>query len=239
LVIELGRIIEDESLRDKTRIFADREDAGRKVAELLLSKGKYENPVVCAIPSGGVPIGLEIARELSCPLEVAVVRKIQIPWNPEAGFGAVTWDGRVFVDQNLVSRLNLPDDAVASAVEKARTNVQERLQRFAGGRPPSNLEGKTVFVADDGLATGSTMFAAVEAIRARSPARVIVAIPTGPVSSVAFLAQEVDEVICPNIRGGLSFAVAEAYTQWRDLSEDEVIESLRMAQEMGLFGIPA
>jgi len=235
----MGRIIEDESLRDETGMFSDREDAGRKVAELILSKDTYENPVVCAIPSGGVPIGLEIARELSCPLEVAVVRKPQIPWNPEAGFGAVTWDGRVFIDRNLVARLNLPDDAVAAAVEKARTNVQERLRKFTGGCPPSGLGGKTVIIADDGLATGFTMFAAVEAIRARSPARMIVAIPTGSVSSVAFLASEVDEVVCPNIRGGYSFAVAEAYTEWHDLSEDEVMESLRMAQEMGMFGIPA
>ncbi|WP_054847521.1 hypothetical protein [Methanoculleus chikugoensis] len=128
-------------------------------------------PVICAIPAGGIPPGgLEVARALKAPpLRMAVVRKVQVPWNPEAGFGAVTWNGQVFLNHPLVNALALSDAEVNAAVAKAKKNVKERIAKFAGGREEPGIENRTAILIDDGLATGYTMLAAIEAARAGLP----------------------------------------------------------------------
>jgi putative phosphoribosyl transferase len=234
-MLEMGRVIENKSLRDRLGVFEDRTDAGRQLAATLSSLDTIENPVICAIPAGGVPLGLEVARALQAPLRIAVVRKVQIPWNPEAGFGAVTWDGRVFLNRALMAGLDLSEAEVNAAVARARANVEERMEKFGGGKSPVTLEGRTAILIDDGLATGYTMLAAVEAARTELPAEIIVAVPTGSLQSVDFIAQRVDLVVCLNIRTGYSFAVAQAYDRWHDLTEREVQELLIQARDMGLF----
>lgn len=234
-MLDMGRVIEDASLRDRSHVFEDRTDAGRKLAASLSTLEEIENPVVCPIPAGGVPLGIEVARALSAPLRMAVVRKVQIPWNPEAGFGAVTWDGRVFLNRDMLAVLALTDEEIDAAVEKARQNVRERLERFSSGRPEPSLEDATAVLIDDGLATGYTMLAALKAAATESPRRVIVAVPTGSLRSVEFMAEKADLVVCLNIRTGYSFAVAAAYRRWHDLSDSEVENLLIQARDMGLF----
>lgn len=235
LVVAMGSIIEDKALQNRVSVFGDRTEAGRRVASLIVRERIDDNPVVCAIPAGGVPIGIEVARALGCPLRMAVVRKVQIPWNPEAGFGAVTWDGRVFLNQDLLAGLRLTDEAVDAAVEKARRSVKERLAMFVGDRKEPPLSDTTVILTDDGLASGYTMFAAVRAARSEGPREVVVAVPTGSADAVTFLAREADLVICTNVRTGYAFAVAEAYERWYDLSDRDVKDILKQAQDMGLF----
>ena len=234
-MLDTGRIIEDRAMRDRRRVFADRTDAGRHLAAALSPLDMDAEVVVCAIPAGGVPPGLEVARALKAPLRMAVVRKVQIPWNPEAGFGAVTWDGRVFLNRALMAGLDLSETDVNAAVAKARRNVEERMEKFSGGRQEPELEGRIAILVDDGLATGYTMLAAVETVLTASPVRVIVAVPTGSLRAVEFIARKADIVVCSNIRTGRTFAVAEAYERWHDITDREVEELLIQARDMGLF----
>lgn len=214
--------MEDTNLHDRTRVFEDRADAGRRLAAFIHTNLVIENGIVCAIPAGGVPVGIEIARGARLPFTIVVVRKIQIPWNTEAGFGAMTWDGRVFLNEPFVTRLSLTKREIDAAIRTTRENVKARQQKFTGDRPMPTLEGRTVIVTDDGLASGYTMHAAVQAIRSGSPREVIVAVPTGSPGAISLLKEEADRIVCLNIRTSYSFAVADAYRQWYDLSDEEV-----------------
>jgi predicted phosphoribosyltransferase len=234
-MLDSSRIIEDRALRDRLAVFEDRTDAGRHLAATLSSMETLTEPVICAIPAGGVPPGLEVARALTAPLRMAVVRKVQVPWNPEAGFGAVTWDGRVFLNRALLAGLDLREAEVNAAIAKAKKNVADRLEKFSGGRQEPGLEGRAAILIDDGLATGYTMLAAVEAARAESPRKIIVAVPTGSLHAVNFIARKADLVVCSNIRTSPTFAVAQAYERWHDLSDQEVQELLIQAKDMGLI----
>jgi predicted phosphoribosyltransferase len=234
-MLDSSRIIEDRALRDRLAVFKDRTDAGRHLAATLSSMETLTEPVICAIPAGGVPPGLEVARALRAPLRMAVVRKVQVPWNPEAGFGAVTWDGRVFLNRALLAGLDLREAEVNAAIAKAKKNVADRLEKFSGGRQEPGLEGRAAILIDDGLATGYTMLAAVEAARAESPRKIIVAVPTGSLHAVNFIARKADLVVCSNIRTSPTFAVAQAYERWHDLSDQEVQELLIQAKDMGLI----
>jgi putative phosphoribosyl transferase len=227
----MGSIIDDPRLRDKRFVFSDRHDAGKKLGFFLTSRPLLQEPVVIAIPAGGVPVGVEIARILRAPLSLAIVRKIQIPGNTEAGFGAVTWDGHVLINEQLRNTLGLSQNEVDTAIAATRRNIRDRIARFATGRPFPDLTKKCVILTDDGLASGYTMLAAVTSIRTMNPQRVIVAIPTSSASSAESIAREVDEVICLNIRTGQRFAVAEAYRHWYDLDDREVIAELASVTE--------
>ncbi len=234
-MLDTGRVIEDRSMRDRLGVFENRTDAGRQLAATLSLLETIVEPVICAIPAGGVPPGLEVARALKAPLRMAVVRKVQIPWNPEAGFGAVTWDGRVFLNRALMDGLDLSEAEVNAAIAKAQKNVEERIEKFAGGREEPGIEGQAAILIDDGLATGYTMFAAIEAARAGSPRQVVVAVPTGSLHAVNFIARKADLVICLNIRTSRTFAVAQAYERWHDVTDQEVQELLIQARDMGLL----
>ncbi|HZD43858.1 MAG TPA: phosphoribosyltransferase, partial [Methanomicrobiales archaeon] len=152
--MDVGKIVEDADLRDRTGVFADRMDAGRRLGGLMRSLTGLERAVVFAIPSGGVPIGMEVAQALSCQMRVAVVRKVHVPWNPEAGFGSVAWDGRVIIDEELAARLGIGKEEIQHEVESTRRNVQERMEKFGGDNPDLAIEGKDAVITDDGLAAG-------------------------------------------------------------------------------------
>jgi putative phosphoribosyl transferase len=232
----MGSIIDDPRLRDKRFVFSDRHDAGKKLGFFLTSRPLLQEPVVIAIPAGGVPVGVEIARILRAPLSLAIVRKIQVPGNTEAGFGAVSWDGHVLINEQLRNTLGLSQNEVDTAIAATRRNIRDRIARFATGRPFPDLTKKCVILTDDGLASGYTMLAAVTSIRTMNPQRVIVAIPTSSASSAERIAREVDEVLCLNIRTGQRFAVAEAYRHWYDLDDREVIAELASVTET--YGTP-
>jgi putative phosphoribosyl transferase len=230
----MGEIREDPRLRDRLVPFADRMDAGRKLATYLSGPDPADT-CVCAIPAGGVPVGVEIALALRLPFLLAVVRKIRIPGNPEAGFGAVTWDGRIHLNERLMTGLNLTKGEIAGAIAIAQANVRDRLKRFGVNASFPRLTGKSAILVDDGLASGYTMIAAVDAIRACNPASVVVAVPTGSAGAVTRVAEAADVLVCPNIRTGYSFAVADAYTHWHDLSDSEVLAELQRVRDAGLF----
>ncbi len=222
----MGGILDNPQLRERRFVFTDRQDAGKQLGMFIRSHLEYPDPVVAAIPAGGIPVGKGVALALGASLELAVVRKIQIPGNTEAGFGAVTWDGKVMINERLRAALGLSQAEVDSAVALTRKNVLERIARFTGGRPFPDLAGKTIILVDDGLASGFTMLAAVASVRTSGPAHIIVAVPTSSASSAERVAAEVDRLICLNIRSSLRFAVAEAYKHWYDLDDREVMKEL-------------
>jgi predicted phosphoribosyltransferase len=232
----MGILLQDPALNNKSGVFRDRCDAGKRLAEFIKQEIFWENAVICAIPSGGIPVGVEIAQELSLPLTVIVVRKLQIPWNTEAGFGSMTWDGTVYINRDLVNRLTLSDEEIARAVEKTAESIRERMALYAGYMKfLTRLAGKMIILTDDGLASGYTMLAAVRSLRTLGPDRIIIAVPTGSAGAAALVSTETDTMICLNIITGPSFAVAQAYGYWHDLDDREVEKHLSRVRETGIF----
>lgn len=223
----MGEIIDDPLLRERIRVFSGRHDAGRRLGAFLLSLPAIRDPLVLAIPAGGVPVGKEIAKTLGAPFSLAIVRKVRIPGTTESGFGAVAWDGTVLINERLRDALFLSSSDVERAVSETAANVKERIMRFMAGTPMPSVAGKTVILTDDGLASGFTMLAAIRSVRAGGrPARVMVAVPTASRSSAELVGREADHLVCLNIRSGRSFAVADAYEEWYDLDDSEVLAEL-------------
>lgn len=232
-----GKVIDLPELREKRWVFEDRIEAGQVLADLMArDKERWPEPILLAIPAGGVPVAAQIALKLSWPLEVAVVSKITPAWNTEFGYGAIAWDGTEIIDQEVVRQLGIDEAALEQDVRRTLERVNRRRQLLTSGRPFPELEGRSVFLVDDGLATGVTMRAAILAVRKRKPGAIAVAVPTGHAAAVARLAEEVDAVYCPNIRSEIPYAVAEAYRSWHDVSEQEArswLEQVWEAQEKG------
>ena len=226
-------VIEELAYRDKDLVFKDRLHAGALLADKLRPLLADRDVRLLAVPAGGVAVGYAVSQKLKIPLDVAVVRKIQIPWNTEAGFGAVTWDGKVLLNDLLVAQLGLRTEAVEQCISRTREMVRQRVQMFRGNTPLPDLNGKTAILVDDGLASGFTMRAAVESIRAQRPDKIIVAVPTASAGAIGLLAPKVEELVCLNVRRGPIFAVADAYEKWYDLSDDEVLEFLKRAETAG------
>ena len=218
----MGTIADNPRLRGQRFVFSGRRDAGQQLGEFVRALPDIGNPLVLAIPAGGVPVGKEVARALGAPFSLAVVRKIRIPGTTESGFGAVAWDGTVLINEPLRSALGLAQEEVDAAVAATQENVRERLARFMGDRHFPEVRGMTAVLCDDGLASGFTMLAAVRALRPGVPARIIVAVPTASASSAALVGREADLVACLNIRSGRTFAVADAYREWHDLDDQEL-----------------
>lgn len=197
---------------------------GHRLKELNL-----KNTVILAIPSGGVPVGKEVAKILSSPLDLIVVRKIQFPWTTEAGFGAVAADGTVYLGpQSQV----LPQEIVNIQTKKTIKEVKRREKRFLKGRR-IKLRGKTAILVDDGLAAGSTMFVAIKLVKKKNPRKIIVAVPTASGNAVQLIKPHVDKLISLYIHPkNLPFAVASSYQNWHDLKEEEVKDLL---EEVGGF----
>jgi predicted phosphoribosyltransferase len=218
----MAEIIEDKNLRDKTFVFQDREDAGKRLSEYLLDY-KGTDSIVLAIPAGGMAVAKEIKDALSLPFDLLIVRKIQIPWNPEAGFGAINLDGYVVFNEDLLSHLSLPERVITSQVEKTRETLKKRNLLFRQGRDFPSLKDKTVILVDDGLASGYTMIAAIEFVKKRNPSKIVVAAPTGSHKTAKKVSSFVDVLYCLNIRESYPYAVAEAYRNWYDVSDEEVL----------------
>jgi len=222
----MEKLTEEISLRDKYQVFEDRREAGRLLAEKLI-KYKGSKGIVLGIPSGGAPIAQEIASALDLPMDLIVVRKIQIPYNPEAGFGAMSPNGEIVLNERLLNQLGLPEEIIRAQTKKTMDVIKRRNQIFRRGRPFPSLEDKIAILVDDGLASGYTMLAAVRFIKRKAPRKIIVAVPTASERTVDFILPEIDELICLNVRSGISFAVADAYRNWYDLTDEEVISIIR------------
>jgi putative phosphoribosyl transferase len=212
--------------RNRTAVFNDRKHAGEVLSEMLMHY-KDTNAIVFAIPAGGVPVGAVVASELQIPLDIAVVSKITLPWNTEAGYGAVAFDGTVRLNMEMASRLGLKDEIVQAGIENTRNKVKKRVATFRSGKPPLQVDGRPVILVDDGIASGFTMLVAVEALRKSGATQIIIAVPTAHWEAVENVLPNVEEFYCANLRSGWAFAVADAYQKWTDVSEEEVIEILK------------
>ena len=217
-----AKIVEDSTLREKIRVFQDRSQAGKLLAYKLRKYKQQDNVILLAIPAGGVPVGTMVAKELALQMEVVIVRKIQIPWNTEAGFGAVTGDGEIVLNEPLVEQLGLTNQDIEESISRTKRNIEERLREFRRDKPLPQLKNKIIILVDDGLASGFTMLAAARSLRKRNPKRIVVAVPTASLGALDLLRSEIDEIVCLNIRSGSSFAVADAYENWYDLTDEEV-----------------
>ncbi|MBN2251810.1 MAG: phosphoribosyltransferase [Candidatus Altiarchaeota archaeon] len=204
-------------------LFADRFDAGKRLAKELL-KYRGAGVAVLAVPRGGVPIAYEIAKALEAEaLEIILVRKLPIPWNPEAGFGAVSSTGEVVINKAMVDDLGLPDKEIKEITSKVLEELRRREEVYRKGECFPDLKGKTVIIADDGLASGYTMIAAVKAARKKGARKVIAAAPVAPAHTVELVSGYADEVATLWSRPVSGFAVASFYSDFPDLADEEVL----------------
>ena len=225
---EPGNIVELPELRDRIQVFQDREQAGTVLAGALARYAGTEG-VVLGIPAGGVPVASVIAKKLNLPVDVAVVSKITLPWNTEAGYGAVAYDGTVRLNDALISQIGLTEQQIQEGILATTRKVTRRAERLRRHRDFPDLSWGPTILVDDGLASGFTMQVAVEALKNQGANQIVVAVPTGHAHAVQALAPAVSWIYCPNVRGGWSFAVADAYVRWSDVDEDAVAELLTHA----------
>lgn len=219
------RIISLPELENRVHVFRDRDHAGRILADMTKAD-MDENFILLAIPAGGVPVALAISSELGLVFDIAAVSKITLPWNSEAGYGAVAFDGTIRLNKPLMARLNLTERQVNEGIEKTKEKVTRRNNSLRGGSHLPPLSGKTAVMVDDGLASGFTMLCAIDAVKNSGANKIMAAVPTAHMQASETVAQKVDRLYCANIRSGMSFAVAEAYENWYDISEKELLSML-------------
>jgi predicted phosphoribosyltransferase len=204
-----------------SRAFRDRADAGRRLAEHLGAYASRDGVIVLGLPRGGVPVAAEVARALHAPLDVYVVRKLGVPGDEELAMGAIATGGVIVLNDRVVSDLRLSEQTIAGVAAAELEELRRREQAYRGGRPPVEVEGRIVLLVDDGLATGATMRAAVRAVRLRSPARVVVAVPVAAEETWSVLRSEADDVVCPLRPAGFR-SVGGWYDDFSATSDDEV-----------------
>ena len=229
----MAEIVEEPGLRNRVHIFDDRFHAGELLAEKLRGYEGREDACVLTIPAGGVQVAYVVAERLGLPLDVVVTRKLHIPWNREAGFGAVSWDGFILLNEPLVSALGLTERDVDRCVAEEKEAIRRRLRMFRGDRPFPDLRDKIAVVVDDGLASGFSMLVTLRALEQRGVRERIVAVPTAPETAINLVRPHADKIFCLNIRTRPIFAVADAYRLWYDLEDGDVLDILRKAKRAG------
>lgn len=210
--------------------FRDRRDAGRRLGQRLAAEPGVREadgspPVVLGLARGGVPVAAEVARALGAELDVLVVRKLGAPGQPEFGFGALGEDGVRVVDARTVAHLGLAPAEVEAVVAAESRVLAERLHRYRGARPPIPLDGRTVVVVDDGLATGGSARAALAVVRARGAARSVLAVPVAPADTLAELGPEADVVVCLEVPARF-LGVGGAYEDFGQTTDSDVVAAL-------------
>ena len=206
--------------------FADRADAGRRLAQALSDLKGRADLLILAVPRGGVEVGAEVARALQAPLDVFIARKIGAPGNPELAIGAVAADGATVLDEGLVASLGVPASYVQQATDRERTEIERRLRAYRGDRPAPQISGRTVVLVDDGVATGATTLAAVRALRRQNPRELILAVPVGPPDTIAVLRREVDRAVVLETPEPF-WAVGAFYQRFDQTPDERVMELLR------------
>ena len=223
-------------------LYQDRSHAGRVLAAALDRYAKRSDVVVLALPRGGVPVGFEVARRLAAPLDVLVVRKLGVPGHEELAMGALASGGARVLNPEVVTELGIPESALVAATAREAQELARRDRTYRGDRPPIDVRGKTVILVDDGLATGSSMRAAIAGLRQRQPARIVVGVPVAAPSTCEALRQEVDEIVCIATPDAM-YAVGLWYADFSQTTDEQVrallagAERARTAQtEAGISG---
>ncbi|MBN9518071.1 phosphoribosyltransferase [bacterium] len=206
-------------------LFRDRIDAGRRLAERLTHYAGRDDVVVLALPRGGVPVGHEVAEALGAPLDVFLVRKLGVPGHEELAMGAIASGGVRVLNDRVVRPLGISAAAIERVAAEERRELVRREREYRGDRPPLDVRGKTVILVDDGLATGSTMRAAVAAVRRLGPAKVVVAVPVGAAETCEDFEEEADEAICA-MEPEPFYSVGAWYEDFSQTTDDEVRELL-------------
>jgi putative phosphoribosyl transferase len=206
--------------------FKNRSEAGQKLARAL-SNYKDQHPVILALPRGGVPVAAEVAAALGAPLDLILVRKIGVPFQPELAMGAVVDGGTPIIVRNedVVQSAGIDETQFKAVCDGELAEIERRRQRYLGGRERVDVVGRTAVVIDDGIATGATMRAALRATRMRNPTKLVLAVPVAPSESIAEMREEADEVICLEDHEFFG-AIGYYYGDFRQISDEEVIEIL-------------
>ena len=207
-------------------IFENRYDAGRKLAEKLT---EYNNKaaVVLGIPNGGVAVALGVALAIGADFDLVISRKIPLPLSPEGGFGSVTDDGAIMLNEEIVKKTGLSQQQINYQISQVRANIKERSLLYHKDRPPLTITGRTVIIVDDGLASGYTMRAAIESLRRRKPEKIIAAVPVGPEHVVNEVRKVADRVVTCAVGTEPVFYVSDYYRYWQDITDSEVLSCLR------------
>lgn len=212
----------------RVTLFHDRTEAGKKLGAAL-SEFKGRNSVVLGIPRGGVVVAYEVAKALGAPLDIVVTRKIEAPGEPEYALGAVTQEGDVIMDRQAAESLGASQEYLDAQIEKKRGEVNERMKKFRGDAPYPDLEGKVVIIVDDGIATGSSVGAAVMSVRKRKPREIVVAVPVAPKDAVETLTGDGNRVVCLETPGPF-LAIGEFYAVFSQVEDEEVKNVLEMSR---------
>ncbi len=207
-------------------LFADRDEAGAKLAAFV-RRFLERADLVLAVPRGGVPVAVPVAKALGAALDLAVVRKLPLPTSPEAGFGAIGAEGDPILNEEFARAAGLERSEIASIARTVQAEVRRRLSAYRGDASPPEIEGKTVLLVDDGLATGFTMIAAVALARREGATEVSIAVPVSPAASLDLVAKQARDVYCLAAQQWGGFAVASFYTRWGDLTDEELGDILR------------
>jgi putative phosphoribosyl transferase len=221
-------------------VFENRYDAGRKLAEKL-AEYAGQSVVVLGIPNGGVAVALGVALAIGADFDIVISRKIPLPLSPEGGFGSVTDDGTLILNEELVKKTGLTRQQINYQVSQVRVNIKERSLLYHKDRPPLSIAGRTVVIVDDGLASGYTMKAAIESLRHRRPEKIIAAVPVGPEHVIAEIRKVADRVVACVVASGPVFYVADYYRYWYDITDSEVLSCLkewRMRRRGGNIQLP-
>jgi predicted phosphoribosyltransferase len=227
----------------KKAIFENRRDAGKKLAERL-SAYKGTGTLVLGIPNGGLPLAMEVALGLEAELDLIISRKIPVPLRPEVGCGAVTDDGTVILNSEMMQKFGLTQEMVNEQITSVTANIRKRTLVYRGNRPLSIISNKTVILVDDGLASGFTMMAAVESVRRRRPMFIVVAVPAASEAALSQLTKYADKVVTLATSNAKEFYLADFYEVWHDITEDEALRCLeeyrvrRLNPEMGNIRMP-
>lgn len=208
--------------------FIDRQDAGRVLASHLMAYNQDKQTIILALPRGGVPVAYEIAIRLSLPLDVFIVRKLGVPGYEELAMGAIATGGTIFFNKPLIKNLNIAQTAIDNVLAEEKKELHRREHLYRGNKPPLKVVNQTIILVDDGIATGATISAAIEALQEQHPAKLIIAVPVAAKSTYEELISVVDKVICPLTP--IDFhAVGIWYENFAQTSDDEVINLLQKA----------
>ena len=210
-------------------VFQDRQEAGKQLAARLQDYRGKENLLVLALPRGGVTVGFEVARELRCPLDVLIVRKIGCPGNPELAAGAISETGTRVFNEDVISMQRISQEYLDGETERQRLEIVRRLTAYRGGETIGPLAAKTVLLVDDGVATGATMKAAVATLKREGLAKLVVAVPVAPPSTAREIAPTVDEWVCLDTPARFA-AVGQFFRDFTQVSDEEVVALLRRAK---------